>query len=168
MSFAPLAAVAAAGVLIAWFAGGDDGQLVFRTRLAGMFVAATIAGLLDDPAAPTLASSPTPPAARFSFRVAVIAVLVGGWWSAMLTITTVRTADFPAIALTRELVVLTALSIMGALAGRFPPVSSPRAGGWIHRPGMQQPAARRSRSLAVRAVDLCREPVPPFVVTAPS
>lgn len=118
VSFAPLACVAAVGVVVVGFTTGGDGALVSRTRMAAMLVAATSAALLDDAAAVTLAPSPTPLVARRSFRIAIIGALVATWWSLTLVIASLRTTDLPAAALTREVIVLTAIAIVGALAAQ--------------------------------------------------
>jgi predicted secreted protein len=111
----PLAIVASLGPCLVGLLNATDDALVFRTRVAGLLVVATSAALLDDTAAVTLAAAPTTLLTRRSIRVAIIAALIASWWALMLIIADVRITNLPAMALTREVVELTAIAILGAL-----------------------------------------------------
>lgn len=110
-----LAAVAA-GALLVGTAGPDPGSVVFKLRLSGLAVAATAAGLLADTAAVTLASSPMPLAVRRLVRIAVVAAVALSWWLVGAALAGSAVGPGQAPALLRELVVLTALAVLGSTA----------------------------------------------------
>lgn len=115
-SLVPLGCAAISSVLAIALLS-SDGHVVTHARLAGALVAAASAAILDDAAAPTLASSPTTLAIRRSFRLAITAALVGGWWLLMLAVARARVDDVPITAMTRELVLLVVIAVVGALVG---------------------------------------------------
>jgi hypothetical protein len=110
----PIASVAGAALLVVAVVS-STASLVLHTRVAGMFVAAACAGLLDDAAAATLGPSPTSLLTRRVFRVTCAAALAGAWWTIMIIVVVVRSADVPIVALTREFVLLTAIALCAAL-----------------------------------------------------
>lgn len=113
VSLAPMASVGLAGVVIVALVSSPAG-VVLHARVAGVAVAAAAAGLLDDTAAATLAPSPTPLLTRRSFRIAIAGVTTGAWWAVMLVAAAGRGTGVPA-AVTCELVLLLALSVLGAV-----------------------------------------------------
>ena len=60
--------------------GSRPDALLHRLHFGGIAIAAAAAFAMDDPAAATLASSPTPLVARRAHRVAVVAAAVAGGW----------------------------------------------------------------------------------------
>lgn len=110
----PVLACASAGVVVVGLVSGPS-NAPWHGRLAGMVVTVACAGLLDDTASSSLAASPTPLAARRGMRVALVGAGLGLWWSAMLVLMSLRTEGLPAVAMTRELGVLAAMSVLGAL-----------------------------------------------------
>lgn len=110
----PVAITASAGMLVLGFVSGAE-NAVWHGRIAGMVVAVACAALLDDTASPTLASSPTPVVARRAIRVTFVALALSLWWPIMLLVMSVRTDLLPVLALTRELVILAVMAMVGAL-----------------------------------------------------
>ncbi len=104
------------GLLLVATAGADPGSVVFKLRLSGLAVAATTAGLLDDTAAVTLASSPMPLVARRMVRIALVAAVALSWWVVGAAAAGSAIGAGQAPALLRELVVLTALAALGSIA----------------------------------------------------
>lgn len=114
-SWAPLACAGVAGLAVVGLTGSASGGLVFQLRLSGACVAASAAWVLDDPAAATLASSPTTLVARRAIRVAGAVACVAVWWAAAIVLAGLRADNVAVLSLTRELVALTALSVLGAV-----------------------------------------------------
>lgn len=105
----PLAAAAACGAL----ALSLEGDVVFLLRLAAVALCTGAAFALDDPAAVTTASTPTPLLFRRLLRVALMAPLVVAIWALLLAYAgeSVRTA------LTLELAAMLAVTLaVAALA----------------------------------------------------
>lgn len=75
-------------IVVGWLRMRDAGvaSLVGGLRVGAVLLAAGAAFALDDPAATTLASSPTPLSARRSLRLALALGACLGAWTAMLTI----------------------------------------------------------------------------------
>lgn len=111
----PVASIGLAAVLVV-VAVSSPASLVLHARVAGAAVAAASAGLLDDPASSTLASSPVPLLVRRSFRLALIGVALAGWWAVMIGVAEVRGGGLPVVETTRELVLLAAIACAGAFA----------------------------------------------------
>ena len=80
----PLLGGAALGLAIVHFSSGDPGSLMLRLRLSAVLLCAGAAYVVDDPAARTLACSPTPLLDRRAFRVAGAVVAAGASWGALL------------------------------------------------------------------------------------
>ena len=89
MSWGPLAGggVTALAVVV-WLRTRDAGAagLIGGLRIGAVLLAAGAAFALDDPAATTLASSPTPLSARRSLRLALALGACSAGWAAMLAI----------------------------------------------------------------------------------
>lgn len=114
----PMVVAGAAGLLLVGFGNAETGGVVFDLRLSGAAVAATTALVLDDPAAATLASAPTTLLARRGARVVVAASFVAGWWCAAAGVARARLAYVPAAPLLREVVVLTAVAVLGSITAQ--------------------------------------------------
>jgi hypothetical protein len=120
----PLLGGAALSLALVHFASNDLGSLMFRLQLAAVVICAGAAYVVDDPAAPTLACSPTPLLGRRALRVAGAVVVVGATWGALLV--EVRWAAGPGgwapAALTLQAGALLAAGLaMAVLASRFAP-----------------------------------------------
>lgn len=114
----PMVVAGGAGLLVVALAAANPGSIVFKLQIASAAVAASAAWLLDDPAAETLASSPTPLVARRGIRMAVAVAFVAVWWVVTVTVATSAVDGLPASALLREVAVLTALAILGSVAAQ--------------------------------------------------
>lgn len=79
-------------VLLAVFGTSDVGAMTWRLRLAGVAVVGTAAFFFDDPAAATLAASPTPLRVRRMHRLVFLAASAGMWWAAATVLVRVRYA----------------------------------------------------------------------------
>jgi hypothetical protein len=90
---------------------GNPANAPLRLSIAGAAVAATSAFLLDDPAAVTLASSPTSLPIRRLHRITLAALAVGVWWIAAVAATTHRAGGFPRAGRALELSVLVAIAL---------------------------------------------------------
>jgi len=120
----PLLGGAALSLALVHFASNDLGSLMFRLQLAAVLLCAGAAYVVDDPAAPTLACSPTPLLGRRALRVAGAVVVAGATWCALLV--DVRWAAGPGgwkpAALTLQAGALLAAGLsMAVLASRFAP-----------------------------------------------
>jgi hypothetical protein len=178
----PVVSAAAFGIVVAATSSGGDATIVLRTRMAAMLVAAAAVAFLDDDAASTLGPSPTPLSTRRSLRLLAIGALVGVWWSLMLVVATLRTSALPVSALTRELMLMVAISAAvtfaaqrrsvderGATAGALAAIAwfvlsfVPRVG-WMPLPpdALDPGSARRLSAVIViavaAAVALSRDP----------
>lgn len=109
MSWRPLAHMMAAGVGFVLI--GSRAGVSPRLSIAGVAVAAASAFLLDDPAAVTLAASPTSLPVRRLQRVAVAALAVGLWWTAALSMAVHRAGGLPLRRRTLELAVFVAVAL---------------------------------------------------------
>jgi hypothetical protein len=120
----PLLGGAALGLVLVSLGSDDPGSLMLRLRLAAVLVCAGAAYVVDDPAASTLACSPTPLLGRRTLRVAGAVVAAGAAWGALLV--AVRWAAGPGgwapAALTLQAAALLATALtMAVLASRFAP-----------------------------------------------
>ena len=120
----PLVGGATLGLVLVSLGSDDLGSLMVRLRLAAVLVCAGAAYVVDDPAAPTLACSPTPLLSRRTLRVAGAVVAAGAAWGALLV--AVRWAAGPGrwapAALTLQAAALLATALtMAVLASRFAP-----------------------------------------------
>lgn len=77
-------------VLSASFGTSEAGVMAWRLRLASVALAATATFFFDDPAAVTLAPSPTPLLIRRMHRLIGLAAAVGGWWAATILLLHIR------------------------------------------------------------------------------
>jgi len=109
VSWQPLARVMVAG--IAFVLIGSQAGVSLRLSIAAAAVAAASAFLLDDPAAATLAASPTSLPVRRLQRVAVAALAVGLWWTTAISIATHRAGPLPLPGPTLELGVFVAVAL---------------------------------------------------------
>jgi len=109
VSLAPLGWAMAGGMALV--SVGSRSGVALRLTIAGAAVAAATAFLLDDPAAATLAGSPTPLRARRWHRIAVAAVGVPLWWTAAVTVAIARTGGLPLRGRALELTVLVAVAL---------------------------------------------------------
>lgn len=116
-SWGEMAAAGGMGLVMVALAAWSQGSVVLRVRLAGAAVAASTAWLLDDPAAATLAASPTTVLVRRAVRVAVGFAFTLGWWGAAAAVATATAGGVP-VAAAAEVVVLTALAAAGSVAGQ--------------------------------------------------
>ena len=95
-----------------------DGPVVLELRLAAVALAAGAAFVLDDPAAETIAASPTPLLFRNLLRAALALPLVAALWTVLLLYADVA----PAWALTLELAAMLAATLaIAALAAPLVP-----------------------------------------------
>lgn len=111
-------AVGVAGVLVAAFVGGGDDTVVLRTRVIGVIGAAISAGVLDDDAAITLSSSPTPLVVRRGTRIVFGMALLLLWWSVVLTLAARHVESLPVSSMTRELLMLAVLGLGAVLVAQ--------------------------------------------------
>ena len=95
---------------------GDRGDAPSRLSIAGAAVAAATAFLLDDPAAATLAPSPTPLHVRRLHRMLIAAAIVPLWWAATVSLAADRVAGLFVRGLALELTVLTFVALAGSAA----------------------------------------------------
>lgn len=109
VSWQPLGWVMAAGV--AFVSIGSRSGVALRFSVAGAGVAAATAFLLDDPAAGTLAASPTPLSARRLHRVAVAAAVIPLWSTVAVSIGATHGAGLPLRGRTLELTVLVVIAL---------------------------------------------------------
>lgn len=84
LPWGPLLGGAALGLAMVHFGSGDPGSLMLRLRLAAVLVCAGAAYMVDDPAARTLACSPTPLLGRRAYRVVAAVVVAGATWGTLL------------------------------------------------------------------------------------
>lgn len=126
VSWQPLAGMMAAGVGLVLV--GSRGGVALRVSVAVAGVAASTAFLLDDPAAETLAASPTPLSDRRAQRVAIAAGALAVWWTATVAIAAARGGDFPLRGRALELVVLVAIALAVSAAAA---TTGDRTGGGI-------------------------------------
>lgn len=117
-SIAPLAWIGGIGIVIAAASGGGDDALVGRVRVVVALAVAASMALLDDTAAVTLAPSPTSLLRRRAARVALIAVILGAWWSIVMSVVVVRVAHGPLPGLAREVVVLALVGVVASLVAQ--------------------------------------------------
>lgn len=117
---APLQPMAAAGIaglaLVASTPGvGDDPNL--RLRFAGLLMAAGVAFVLDDRAAPTLASSPMSVVEQRLARMIVIVPMVAVWWILAIELMAACRADslVPISSLSLEFAAYLALALAGSV-----------------------------------------------------
>lgn len=120
----PLLGGAGLGLALVHLASDDLGSLMFRLQFAAVLICAGAAYVVDDPAAPTLACSPTPLLARRVLRVDGAVVVAGATWGGLLV--DVRWAAGPGgwapAALTLQAGALLAAGLsMAVLAARFAP-----------------------------------------------
>ena len=111
-------AAAVALVVATWGGLDDEGTAVTVLRGVAVLLAATIALAVDEPSAALLDATPTPMAQRLAARLALCAVLVLPVWALALTVTSLRGADVPLVAMTLELGALATLGLAVPLALR--------------------------------------------------
>ena len=112
----PLAATAGTTlVLLASFGSNDSGVMTSRLRLAVVAVAATTAFLFDDPAAATVAPSPTPLLVRRGHRFVCLTTVVVAWWAAATVLLGARFDVNVSGKLTLELAATAAVAVGVAL-----------------------------------------------------
>ena len=111
-----IGAAALTALLIAWQADAMHDQSDALRALRGVTVVLALgaAFLLDDPAADTLAASPTSLAWRRSTRLAAATLLVGLPWTGAVLTAQIRGADLPVARLTLELAAMVTLALAGA------------------------------------------------------
>jgi hypothetical protein len=90
--------------------------LDLRLAIGGAAVAATAGFALDDPAAVTLAASPSSLRRRRAHRVAIVLVVAGTWWIGVVEYVTVRAGRFPLVDRTLLFGVLVAIALATAAA----------------------------------------------------
>lgn len=120
----PLLGGAALGLALVHLASDDPGSIMLRLRLAAVLICAGAAYVVDDPAAATLACSPTPLLGRRALRVAGAVVAAGAVWAALLLDVRWATGPggWPPAALTLQAGALLAGGLtMAVLASRFAP-----------------------------------------------
>ena len=113
-----LGAAALAVLLVVWRAEAmhDPGAALQVLRGVTVLLALGAAFLLDDPAAGTLAASPTSLSWRRSVRLAAVVVLVGPPWALAVLTARARAGDVPVAGLTVELAALVAVALAAAAA----------------------------------------------------
>lgn len=116
VSLFPMLVCGIGGIVVVALANAD--AVTLRLRLTTALVAAASAALLDDTASVTLASSPASLAVRRGFRVLIIGVSVGMWWSIATAAAAVGMPHLPVAELGREAVVLTGVATVAALAAQ--------------------------------------------------
>lgn len=109
VSLQPLGWAMAGGLMLV--SVGDGGSGALRLSAAGAAVAAATAFVLDDPAAPTLAGSPTTLRVRRSHRIACAAVAMALWWMVVVNVATARAGGLPLRGRALELTVLAAVAL---------------------------------------------------------
>lgn len=154
---------------LAFVAIGSRAGVALRLSIASAAVAAASGFLLDDPAAVTLAASPTSLPLRRLQRVSVVAAAVGLWWAAVAVLATRIGGGFPLRGRALELCVFVAVTLaasatasnlgdrtVGGIAGAacaagcyaitfLPPRS------WLPLPGHPDAPGATSRRLVVLA-----------------
>ena len=95
---------------LAFVAIGSRAGVALRLSIASAAVAAASGFLLDDPAAVTLAASPTSLPLRRLQRVSVVAAAVGLWWAAVAVLATRIGGGFPLRGRALELCVFVAVT----------------------------------------------------------
>jgi hypothetical protein len=120
----PLLGGAALALAMVHFGSRDPGSLMLHLRLGAVLLCAGAAYVVDDPAARTLAYSPTPLLGRRAFRVTGAVVVAGATWGALLV--DVRGAagpgGWPPASLTLQAAALLAAALsMAVLASRVAP-----------------------------------------------
>ncbi len=113
----PVLAAAGFALAVVAFTGEDSGA-VSRLPIGSVVVAAAGATALEDPAARTVAASPTPLLVRRAQRLLALTVLVGAWWAAGLAVVHRRAGGVADGALTRELAVLLVIAVAGTAAAQ--------------------------------------------------
>jgi hypothetical protein len=114
----PVVATAIAALVLVALTGQGAGVLI-RLRWGAALVAAAGAFVLEDGAAVTVASSPTPLVVRRLHRVVALVAIVAVWWTAALMVAHRRADGIADGALTRELAVLLVLGLLGATAAAW-------------------------------------------------
>lgn len=109
LNWQPLAQVMLAAIVFVTI--GSRAGVPLRLSIASAAVAASSAFLLDDPAAVTLAASPTSLPLRRLQRVAIAALAVGLWWTAAVAVTTHRAGGLPLQGRALELSMLLAVAL---------------------------------------------------------
>jgi len=109
VSWQPLARAMAAGIVFMLM--GSRAGVPLRLSIAAAAVAAASAFVFDDPAAVTVAASPTSLPVRRLQRVTVATLAVGLWWTAAISIATHRAGALPLQAPTLELGVFVAIAL---------------------------------------------------------
>ncbi|MFN2503389.1 MAG: hypothetical protein ABR540_04000 [Acidimicrobiales bacterium] len=121
ISWRPVALGAAAAItLIAFLRArhADPGATLAGVRAAALLLCAGLAFALDDPAASTLASSPTPKAARRGHRMVILLGLFVVLWGTMITVA----EGLPLAAATLEAAAMLGVALgAAALAARSAP-----------------------------------------------
>ena len=105
----PLAIAMVGG--LALVATGSRASVVTRMAIAGAAVAAGTAFALDDPAAVTLAPSPTSRLARRLMRVGTVVLATGLWWATVAGVAASRVHPLPWRSLTVQLAVFVAVAL---------------------------------------------------------
>lgn len=123
-----IGAIALAALLLALKADdlGAGGTALMLLRGVAALLALGAAFLLDDPAANTVAGSPTSLAWRRSHRLALLAMLVGTPWTLAVLAVQSRGTDVPIAGLTLELATLLAVGLAaGAIITRWTDAPEP-------------------------------------------
>ena len=107
---------------------GSRSGAAARVTIAGVGVAATTAFLLDDPAAETLAGSPTPLSARRAHRVAIAGLALPLWWAGAAGAAALRGVELPLRSLALDLAVLVTIALAVSAASS---AAGDRTGGGI-------------------------------------
>ncbi len=120
----PLLGGAALALAMVHLGSDEPGSLMLRLHLGAVLVCAGAAYVVDDPAAPTLACSPTSLLGRRAFRVAGAVVAAGATWGALLVdVRWVAGTDgwVPASLTLQAAALLAAALSMAVLASRVAP-----------------------------------------------
>lgn len=130
MRWSPLVAVTAAALALVWLLrpeGADSAGSIGSLRLGAYLLAAGAALALDDAAAPTTASSPTPLAPRRALRLVIGLVPVALAWcllvAAAWAVSGAAWSTLPVVALTIEAMGMVAFTVATAA------IAAGRAGG---------------------------------------
>ena len=107
---------------------GSRGAITWRVTIGGVGVAAATAFLLDDPAAETLAASPTPLSVRRAQRVGIAAMAAALWWTGAVAVVATRVDGAPLAGPALQLCALVAVAVAVSAAAT---TMGDRSGGGI-------------------------------------